>query len=88
MGFPLSYDLNKKIGACLYFNNATVHESNTKNGLPTSFTEFVLERFKSCFGEDIISFDQFVSLMFKNLGLSKYADNEELRKSLLKDSYN
>ena len=88
MGFPLSYDLNKKIGACLYFENSTVHESNTEKGVPNSFTEFVLERFKSCFGEDIKTFDQFVSLMFKNLGLPKYAESVELRKNLLKNSYN
>ena len=38
--------------------------------------------------KEIKTFDQFVSLMFKNLGLPKYADSVELRESLLRDSYN
>lgn len=128
IGFPLSYDLNRNIGACLYNNNGTVKKSNFDEKIPTinsgnqtmvkpvtisefkgddefqfisnpkvemdnpgfSFPPFVLDQFKKCFGisKEIKTFDQFVSLMFKNLGLSEYADSPELRKSLLRDSYN
>lgn len=88
IGFPLSYDLSKNIGACLYKNNSTVHESSSNYGLGESFTPIVLNCFKSCFSEEITSFDQFVSLMFKNLGLNKYAEDPVSRKELLKDSYN
>ena len=90
IGFPLSYDLDENIGACLYCNNGTVHESNfsSENG-GYSFTPFVLEKFKKCFGveNEIESFDNFVQLMFSNLGLSQYADSETERKTLLSDSY-
>ena len=88
IGFPLSYDLSKNIGACLYRYNSTVHESSSQNGLGESFTQIVLDSFKSCFSEEITSFDQFVALMFKNLGLNKYAEDPVSRKELLKDSYN
>lgn len=88
IGFPLSYDLSSNIGACLYRNNSTVHESSSQNGLGESFTQIVLDCFKSCFSEEITSFDQFVALMFKNLGLTEYANSAELRKSLLTDTYN
>lgn len=88
IGVPLSYDLSRNIGACLYRSNSTVHESSSQNGLGESFTSIVLDSFKSCFSEEITSFDQFVALMFKNLGLTEYADSAELRKSLLRDSYN
>ncbi len=91
IGFPLSYDLDNNIGACLYNSNGTVLETHfdSSAGSAYSFTPFVLEQFKKCFdSEDIRNFDQFVSLMFKNLGLSEYADSPELRKSLLRDSYN
>ena len=91
IGFPLSYDLDENIGACLYCNNGTVHKSNfsSENG-GYSFTPFVLEKFKKCFGveNEIESFDNFVQLMFSNLGLSQYADSETERKTLLSDSYN
>ena len=93
IGFPLSYDLdnNNNIGACLYNNNGTVHETDfdSSAGGAYSFTPFVLEQFKKCFdSEGIRNFDQFVSLMFKNLGLNKYAEDPVSRKELLKDSYN
>lgn len=88
IGFPLSYDLSKNIGACFYIYNSTVHESSSQNGLGESFTSIVLDSFKSCFSEEITSFDQFVALMFKNLGLNKYAEDPVSRKELLKDSYN
>ena len=57
IGFPLSYDLSMNIGACLYKNNSTVHESSSRNGLGESFTQIVLDSFKSCFSEEITSFD-------------------------------
>lgn len=100
LSFPLSFNLKKNIGACLYKNNGTVNESNFSKKITTnqgaerdnpeySFTPFVLEQFKKCFdSEDIRNFDQFVALMFKKLGLTEYADSAELRKSLLRDSYN
>lgn len=91
IGFPLSYDLSRNIGACLYNSNGTVHETHfdSNAGSAYSFTPFVLKQFKNCFdSEDIISFDQFVALMFKNLGLNKYAEDPVSRKELLKDSYN
>ena len=93
IGFSLSYDLdnNNNIGACLYNNNGTVHETDfdSSAGGAYSFTPFVLEQFKKCFdSEGIRNFDQFVSLMFKNLGLNKYAEDPVSRKELLKDSYN
>lgn len=92
IGFPLSYDLSRNIGACLYNNNGTVHETDfdSNAGAVSSFPDFVLSKFKDCFGieENITTFDQFVSLMFDNLGLTKYANSAELRKSLLTDTYN
>ena len=91
IGFPLSYDLSRNIGACLYNSNGTVHETHfdSNAGSAYSFTPFVLEQFKKCFdSEGIRNFDQFVSLMFKNLGLNKYAEDPVSRKELLKDSYN
>lgn len=89
LSFPLSFNLKKDIGACLYISDSTVHESSSQNGLSESFTPFVLEQFKKCFNsEDIRNFDQFVALMFKNLGLNKYAEDPVSRKELLKDSYN
>lgn len=102
IGFPLSYDLNRNIGACLYNNNGTVNESNFSKKITVdqgqnvidnrgySFVTFVKEQFKNCFNYngDITSFDQFVALMFKNLGLNKYAEDPVSRKELLKDSYN
>ena len=92
IGFPLSYDLDKNIGACLYNNNGTVHEthfdSSSRGGY--SFPPFVLDKFKKCFGieDEITSYDQFVQFMFEDLELSEYAVNEELRKGLLPESYN
>lgn len=91
IGFPLSYDLENNIGACLYNSNGTVLETHfdSNAGRAYSFTPFVLKQFKNCFdSEDITSFDQFVSLMFKNLGLNKYVEDPVSRKELLKDSYN
>lgn len=92
IGFPLSYDLNKNIGSCLYNNNGTVnkkHFDQSANGA-YSFPPFVLDQFKKCFGtsEAITSFNQFVSLMFKNLELPKYAEIESERQTLLHDTYN
>ena len=92
IGFPLSYDLNENIGACLYKNNGTVNEKhfNPSADREYSFPDFVLDQFKKCFGisEDITTFDQFVSLMFKNLELPKYAESESERQTLLHDTYN
>ena len=133
LAFPLSFNLKKNIGACLYNNNATVNKSSFPEILQTqgeqtiinganiiqgqsivqselkgesivqpikpeiqvgyssySFNPFVLEQFKKCFefDGDIKTFDQFVSLMFKNLGLTEYAESAELRKNLLSNSYN
>lgn len=101
IGYPLSYDLSRNIGACLYNNNGMVNESNfyekitenqgeLRDNRGYSFAPFVLEQFKNCFNYngDITSFDQFVALMFKNLGLNKYAEDPVSRKELLKDSYN
>lgn len=101
IGFPLSYDLNMNIGACIYNNNGMVNESNfyekitenqgeLRDNRGYSFAPFVLEQFKNCFNYngDITSYDQFVALMFKNLGLNKYAEDPVSRKELLKDSYN
>lgn len=91
LSFPLSFNLKKNIGACLYNSNGTVLKTHfdSNAGRAYSFTPFVLEQFKKCFNsEDIRNFDQFVALMFKTLGLTEYADSAELRKSLLRDSYN
>lgn len=92
IGFPLSYDLNRNIGACFYMSNSEIHENNfdSNNTQPIhSFTSFVEERFKDCFNvESISSFDEFAKLMFVNLGLEDYANSQEKRKSLLEDSYN
>lgn len=91
LSFPLSFNLKKNIGACLYNSNGTVLKTHfdSNAGRAYSFTPFVLKQFKNCFdSEDITSFDQFVSLMFKNLGLNKYAEDPVSRKELLKDSYN
>lgn len=92
IGFPLSYDLNRNIGACFYMSNSEIHENNFYSNNTQSihsFTSFVEERFKECFNVGSIrSFDEFAKLMFVNLGLEDYANSQEKRKSLLEDSYN
>lgn len=92
IGFPLSYDLNRNIGACFYMSNSEIHENNFNSNNTQSihsFTSFVEERFKECFNVGSIrSFDEFAKLMFVNLGLEDYANSQEKRKSLLEDSFN
>lgn len=101
IGFPLSYDLDNNIGACLYNNNGMVNESNFSEKIiinqgervdnhEYSFVTFVKEQFKNCFNYngDITSFDQFVALMFNALELPDYAENEAKRQELLADTYN
>lgn len=82
LGFPLSFNLKEKIGACIYYSNANVEEKNWKD----QFTDISIKNFKKCLGKDFSDFDQFVCLFLDKLGLTE--EQIKNRKTLLKDSYN
>lgn len=81
LAFPLSFNLRKNIGACVYHSNANV--SNTM--YDKQFTDIVQRNFNKCLGTTITDFDQFVTVFLTELGLSQDQIND--RKNLLKDSY-